>query len=109
MFRERFDTDRTARTKNGRAAHKQTGVANASSSHARVPLPNRWLMGRSPIMSPMERINTGTVSANAHQNRFDMSSSSGFESASANRASSAMPHLGQSPGSSLSTPSHIGQ
>ena len=33
-------------------------------------------------MSPMERINTGMVSASAHQNRFDMSSSSGCECAS---------------------------
>ena len=54
---------------------------------------------------------SGTVSASAIQKRRPMSRSSGSSPASATGSadSRAMPHFGQLPGTSLSTPGHIGQ
>ncbi len=38
MFRLRVRTDRTARTKNGQPAQRQTGVASANSIHGRADI-----------------------------------------------------------------------
>ena len=107
MFRLRCTIDCQPRTKNGQPPHSTTGVASANSiqlgtkrgtacgarQHARIAISS-----------------SGTVSATLTQNRRVMSTSSDSPPpAVTTRGSSAMPHIGQPPGSARTISGCIGQ
>jgi hypothetical protein len=112
MLGLRFTTDRQARTKKGHAAHSTTGAARAISTKGRTRPGSSDETGWPGSMSPMAMSTTGTARPAATHRRRVMSRSSGFSPVSSTVAvlgSSAMPHLGQSPGPSCSTSGCIGQ
>jgi hypothetical protein len=102
MFRLRFFTERAARSKNGHAAHVQTGVASASSTNTRPRIDMRFPNAFAKDISPMASKTSGTVSAVANQKRRRMSRNSAFSPSSWEgvTGSSAMPQIGQLPGAS---------
>jgi hypothetical protein len=89
----------------------QTGVARASSSSARHREEIKAEIGWPGSISPMASSTTGMLKQAANQKRRDMSSSSGSAGCSTLTivGSNAMPHFGQSPGSSRTTSGCIGQ
>ena len=106
MFGLRLMTDCAPRTKNGQPAHSTTGSDRASSIQLWVAMPNqpkRWPNIASTV--------TATVSGSVDQKRRVKLRSSGLSSSSrlGISGSSAMPHLGQSPGWSCRTSGCIGQ
>ncbi len=109
MFRLRFFTDATARTKNGQPAHSTTGVPSTSWIQFDCCWPTRWL--RFVRWPPISSAKTGAVRAVPIQNRRVMSRSSGLSpcSALASTGSSAMPQMGQLPGPNWRTWGCIGQ
>ena len=111
MFRWRLTTDGQPRTKNGQPPQSTTGVASASWIQAVHRSPSSRWTGRPGSMSPMASRNTGRVSTRLIQNRRVMSTSSGLGGSSAGTVigSSAMPQIGQSPGSSRTISGCIGQ
>ena len=108
MFRLRFRTDSTARTKKGHPPQRTTGVARASSSQT-IQVDPAWpILGRN---SRMAIATSGTDKTVQTQNRRRMPESSGFSSSSpvAVRGSSAIPQIGQFPGASRMICGCIGQ
>ena len=114
MLALRWRSDSQARAKKGAPAHSTTGVLRANcSQRATVPSAHsawrqagtRWAMARTK---------TGRVRSELQTKRRCMSCSSASSSPSsagpkAGLRSRAMPHFGQAPGRSDSTPGHIGQ
>ena len=111
MLRLRFSTDCQPRTKNGQPPHSTTGVDNANSNQCsgRGAMSPFTRSGKNS--APIARTNTGSASAVLIQKRRVMSISSAFSSSApvAVMGSSAMPHLGQEPGSSRTISGCIGQ
>ena len=64
MLRLRVTSERHARTKNGQPPHSTTGVASASSIHARAAARGRAARGAGSI-SPIASANSGAVSSGA--------------------------------------------
>ena len=87
--------------KNGQPPHSTIGDANPNSSHVCTAGDARPSNDK-PIISPIANNRTGTDRAALTRNRRVMSTSSGFSSSSSDTiiGSSAMPHIGQSPGAS---------
>ena len=109
MLKLRERSDRQPRCSSGAPHQRTTGVASANCSQPLVgPASGR---GNAPSMPPIASVMSGTVKTTAHPRRRRMSTSSGSSPAVATGTarSSAMPHLGQAPGTGLSTPGHIGQ
>src|SRR5208282_6173489 len=109
----RLTTDAHPRWKNGQPHHRATGVESANSTQGHAP-PDK--VGRVPkpddltAIASMAMTKSGTVSAKLIQNRRVMSSSSGLSSSAVTvRGSSAMPQIGQCPGSARTTSGCIGQ
>ncbi len=91
-------TDAQPRWKNGQPHHNTIGVARRNS----IALPSAGETSRSAgPMRSMAKATRGMPSATLHQKRRVMSRSSGFSSSAAVtvRGSSAMPQIGQKPGS----------
>src|SRR5439155_12848010 len=110
MFGLRLITEVQARSKNGQPAQNMTGVARRSPSqlsHARFAIATR-----PPVaISAIEAAKTGRDSTSAIQKRRLISRSSVFgpESSVIRRGSSAMPQIGQGPGSFARTSGSMGQ
>src|SRR5690554_305161 len=107
----RLTTDAQARLKNGAAAQTTTGVARISSAHLATVSPSQSRTGN-PTIGPMATIRMGIVSAAETLSRKEKSTSSGFGPSSAAGTpigSSAIPHLGQSPGASVTISGCMGQ
>jgi len=96
MFGLRVRIDATQRSKKGHPAHNTTGVASTSS----VPLRSAGESEGDRTWPNIARMNTTPVSGSVHQKRRLKSVSSGFSACPAPgiSGSSAMPHLGQTPG-----------
>ena len=110
MFRCQVTNEVQPRWKNGQPHHSTTGVASRNSTSCRCL--NEIICGTRPFhISPaIARMNTGTAKATPIQKRRVMSSSSGFSSFAATvLGSSAMPQIGQSPGSLRTISGCIGQ
>ena len=110
MLRLRLSSDAQARWKNGQPAHQTTGVARANWIQADVAGgTRRWSTGNRWL--PISSANTGRVSTSPIQNRRPMSASSGFgpSSAVATSGSSAIPQMGQLPGTPRRISGCIGQ
>src|SRR4029077_10208948 len=101
--------DIQARSKNGQPHQKTTPVDRTSFSQLSGPA-NRC-RGFPGSISAIAIRKTGSPRTTPTQNRFVMSTSSGFGPSSTVtvRGSSAMPHLGHEPGRSLTTSGGIGQ
>ena len=109
MFRLRFTTEAQPRSNSGHPAQSTTGVASNSSIHG-IQRPSARCTGIPRKNSDMPSRNSGTVNTRLHQNRRLMCSSSGFPSSSETvRGSSAMPQMGQKPGSLRTICGCIGQ
>ena len=112
MLRRRFTIDLQPRAKNGHPAHNTTGVARANWIRVSM-LPATDLWRRSPSINS---INSGMASARSgidratptHSLRLIFLSSGSASSATA-RGSSAMPHMGHSPGFCLTISGCMGQ
>ncbi len=99
MLSRRVLSEVHARWKSGRPAQATTGVASASSTQA-SQLPNACCTGMPGIRSLMASRKTGTLKSRLTRKRRIMSSNSGLlSSALRETGSSAMPQIGQSPGS----------
>src|SRR5437016_788247 len=98
MLSCRLISEAQARTKNGHPLHTTTGAARTSCSHA-------------GIIISIEPASSGTVRIALTTKRRHMSVSSGFVVSSrvAVRGSSAMPQMGQEPGSPRITSGCMGQ
>jgi hypothetical protein len=100
MFRLRFSTDCHPRTKKGQPPHSTTGVARANSSHCSGCGAMNLATPPGASSAVMARMKSGSASAAPTRKRRDMSASSAFSSDAAGvRDSSAMPQIGQLPGS----------
>src|ERR1039458_10159218 len=105
----RFTTDVHPRWKNGQPHHSTAGVASSSSSHGNPQFHGDDMNTCGEIMLPMAIASNGAVSARLIQNRRVMSRSSGLSSSTVTvRGSSAMPQIGQLPGSARTTSGCIG-
>ena len=110
MFRCRLTNEAQPRWKNGQPHHNTTGVASRNSTSCRCV--NVIIFGTKPvhISAVIAITNTGTANATPIQKRRVMSSSSGFSSFAATvLGSSAMPQIGQSPGSLRTISGCMGQ
>src|SRR5439155_1662748 len=109
MFGLRLTIDAHPRSKKGHPPQTTTGVDKTSSIQVAARLESRCASGGA--MPDMPRRRTGAVRTRLTQNRRLMAVSSGFGSSSAVtvRGSSAMPQIGQEPGSSLTISGCIGQ
>src|SRR5579863_1766124 len=103
MFGLRLTTEVQKRWKNGKPHQTTTGVASANSIQGRAKRVRNIL--------PIEKITSGVVRIAATQNRRVISRTSGFSSSAAVtvRGSSAMPQIGQDPGSRRTISGCIGQ
>ncbi len=109
MLRCRVRSELQPRTKKGQPPQSTTGVPRASCAQVSVfgkATPARGLPG---IISAIAIPNTGNVRQRLTQSRRVMSVSSGFSSSATSSGSSAMPQIGQEPGSSLTISGCIGQ
>jgi hypothetical protein len=98
-----------ARSKKGSPHQTTIGLASANSIHATRSALTAWASG--VAMWAMAIVNRGTPNQSDTFNRRLMSWSSGFPGAAADtlRGSSAIPQIGQLPGSSRTTSGCIGQ
>src|SRR5437879_10954222 len=111
MFRLRFTIDCQPRTKKGQPPQRTTGLARTNSSHVTVRTEIRLSSGAPGRYAPIAASRIGIVSATLTQKRRVMLVSSGFfsSSAEATLGSSAMPQIGQDPGSGRTISGCIGQ
>src|SRR5579862_5513094 len=111
MFGLRLTTDFHPRTKNGDPPQSTTGVARIISSHVHVGAEATWASGLPGRKSAIAARKTGRARAALIQNLRRMSRSSGFwiSVAETVRGSSAMPQMGQEPGSGRTICGCIGQ
>src|SRR5271165_428050 len=118
MFVLRLTSDAHPRWKNGQPHHRTTGVARRSSSHGSAedlptltPFTDHSPMNEcGQIMLPMAIASSGAVSTRLTQKRRVMSRSSELSSSTVTvRGSSAMPQIGQLPGSDRTISGCIGQ
>jgi len=109
MLRLRLTSDAQPRWKIGQPPHSTTGVASANSSHcsATIEIDSGMACGSRSV--PIAMTNTGKASAALTQKRRVMSFNSALSSAGALRGSSAIPQIGQLPGSLRTTSGCIGQ
>src|ERR1700674_3164355 len=106
----RFTTDAHPRWKNGQPPQRTTGVASSSSSHGNPQFHGDAMNACGHNMLPMAIASNGAVSPRLIQNRRVMSRSSGLSSSAVTvRGSSAMPQIGQFPGSARTICGCIGQ
>src|SRR5258706_15587133 len=106
----RLTIDAHPRWKNGQPPQSTTGVASRSSSHGRHQFHGDAMNRCGESMLPMAIARSGAGGARLIQNRRVMSRSSGLSSSTVTlRGSSAMPHIGQFPGSVLTISGCIGQ
>src|SRR5208282_403050 len=106
----RFTSDAQPRWKNGQPHQSTTGVASRSSSHGNPQFLRDAMNICGESMLPMAITSSGAVNARLIQKRRVMSLSSGFASLTVTvRGSSAMPQMGQLPGSARTTSGCIGQ
>src|ERR1019366_103434 len=106
----RFTTDAHPRWKNGQPHQSTAGVARISSSHDKPQFHGNAMNTCGHNMLPIAIASRGAVSARLIQNRRVMSRSSGLSSATVTvRGSSAMPQIGQLPGSARTISGCIGQ
>src|SRR6202171_1269448 len=106
----RFTIDAHPRWKNGQPPHSTTGVASSSSSHGSVEVHGDAMNKRGESMLPMAIARSGAVSARLIQKRRVMLRSSGLSSSTVTvRGSSAIPQIGQFPGSVRTICGCIGQ
>src|ERR1035438_595803 len=110
MLRLRLMTDCEPLTKNVHPHQRTTGVASTNSSQAQVLAENRCCMGMEGRNAETISASIGTASATLIQNRLDISMSSELASSEVtSRDSSAMPQIGQLPGSERTICGCIGQ
>ena len=102
--------DTQPRSKNGQPPHNTTGVARISSIQFQAR-GETMASKRAENISVMARATTGAVRTRLIQNRRPIAASSGFASSSASTVfgSSAMPQMGQVPGSFRATSGCMGQ
>src|SRR5262245_40472963 len=102
ILAEQLTTDRQPRWKNGRPHHNTTGVASASSIHLVAAGPIQFAGERRAAIESIAIANSGVLNITLTQSRRFMSASSGLASSSAATllGSSAIPQIGQFPGSS---------
>ena len=106
----RFRTDAHPRWKNGQPPHSTTGVASSNSIHGSPQFHRDAINACGQNMLPMAIASSGAVSARLIQNRRVMSRSSGLSSSTVTvRGSSAMPQIGQLPGSARTISGCMGQ
>jgi len=98
MLRLRFRTDRTARSKNGTRPRRQTGVANASSSHGRTPA-RQAHRDRHSSRDDERAVNAAATRGAAHVGELGVRDGSALIVF----GSSAIPQSGQLPGASRTT------
>ena len=110
MFRCPVTIERQPRLKNGRPAHSTTGVDSINCIQRDESPITKLLWSTEGTICAIARKKTGMVKTSPNQKRRVMSVSSGFSPSSAETVcgSSAIPHLGQSPGPSCSTSGCIG-
>ena len=110
ILRLRCTTDCQPRTKKGSPHHRTTGVASPNSIQAHILSENRCCMGMEGINAETINASMGTASAMLIQSRLVILASSGLESSAVtSRGSSAMPQIGQLPGTSRTICGCIGQ
>ena len=113
MFGLRCTNDCHMRSKNGQPHHNTTGVASASWMRLTRAIPRRCDSAPPVAMSPIASRKTGAPKTTPTQKRRVMSTSSGLGASVRSLAlvitgSSAMPHIGQAPGRSLTTSGCMG-
>ena len=100
MFRLRFTTDAQPLWKNGQPPQSTTGVASPNESQSNVRVPSRCFSGSAGSREETMINRVGKVNDRLIQNRRVMFANSGLvSSAVTSRGSSAMPQIGQDPGS----------
>ena len=111
MFRLRLTREAHPRMKNGQPPQSTTGVAKTSCTQVRRRAEKACCTGWPGSISDIARSTSGTVRSRLIQNRRVMSTSSGFTSSSrlTVRGSSAMPQMGQVPGSERTISGCMGQ
>ena len=111
ILRLRLANDCNPRTKNGRPAHRMTGVASANCTQPDIVCPSHCAGLSTGTISPIASTSTGRLSTRANQKRRVISFSSVLSPSSSvgDSGSSAIPHLGQDPGSSCLISGSIGQ
>ena len=98
------------RTKNGHPHHSTTGVASSAWDHPNHTGPSQLRASSAGAISLIATARSGTDSAHAMTSLRRMSTSSGLGRSSGSTAlgSRSMPHSGQLPGASRTTPGCIG-